>query len=73
MKASPRHVFTIVGVLGALASASPAMAQRQVTPQTGPRLMVPAFAGPKQRFQSVGRVSHRVHQDVNEPCGHLDA
>jgi hypothetical protein len=40
-------VFTIVGVLGALASASPAMAQRQVTPQTGPRLMVPAFAGPK--------------------------
>ena len=48
MKASPRHVLTIVGVLGALASgASPALAQRQTAAQTGPRLMVPAFAGPK--------------------------
>ena len=48
MKASPRHVLTIVGVLGALASsASPVLAQRQAATQTGPRLMVPAFAGPK--------------------------
>jgi tetratricopeptide (TPR) repeat protein len=37
-----------VGVLGAVATAaSPALAQRQAAPQTGPRLMVPAFAGPK--------------------------
>ena len=48
MKASSRHVIRIVGVLGALATgASPALAQRQAAPQTGPRLMVPAFAGPK--------------------------
>ena len=48
MKASPRHVLTIVGVLGALASsASPSLAQRPAATQTGPRLMVPAFAGPK--------------------------
>jgi tetratricopeptide repeat protein len=48
VKASSRYVLRIVGVLGALASgASPALAQRQATPQTGPRLMVPAFAGPK--------------------------
>ena len=48
MKASSRHVIRIVGVLGALASGvSPALAQRQAAPQTGPRLMVPAFAGPK--------------------------
>jgi len=48
VKASSRHVLRIVGVLGALASgASSTLAQRQATPQTGPRLMVPAFAGPK--------------------------
>jgi hypothetical protein len=48
VKASPRHVITIVGVLGVFASsASPVLAQRQAATQTGPRLMVPAFAGPK--------------------------
>ncbi len=47
MKASQRHLLTFVGVAAALAtSASPALAQAKAPP-TGPRLMVPVFAGPK--------------------------
>jgi tetratricopeptide (TPR) repeat protein len=46
VKASYRHLLTYTGVAAALAtSAVPALAQR--APATGPRLMVPVFAGPK--------------------------
>jgi tetratricopeptide (TPR) repeat protein len=46
VKASYRHLLTFTGVAAALASsAAPALAQR--APATGPRLMVPVFAGPK--------------------------
>lgn len=46
MKASLRHLLTVFGVTASLAAAvQPAQAQRQ--PQTGPRLMVPTFAGPR--------------------------
>jgi len=46
VKASYRHLLTFTGVAAALASSAvPALAQR--APATGPRLMVPVFAGPK--------------------------
>ncbi len=46
MKASFRHLLTVIGVGASLAAAvQTADAQRQ--PQTGPRLMVPTFGGPK--------------------------
>lgn len=47
MKALQRHLLTYVGVLGVLASgATPVLAQGRAA-QSGPRLMVPTFAGPK--------------------------
>lgn len=47
MKASHRHLLAFVGVLGFVAgSAMPLLAQGRAA-QSGPRLMVPTFAGPK--------------------------
>jgi tetratricopeptide (TPR) repeat protein len=47
VKASSRHLLTFVGAAATLAaSAVPALAQGRA-PATGPRLMVPVFAGPK--------------------------
>ena len=63
MKASSRHLLTFVGAAAALAtSAAPALAQRAVA--TGPRLMVPVFAGPKPLgLQTADELRERLKTD----------
>jgi tetratricopeptide (TPR) repeat protein len=63
VKASYRHLLTFVGVAAALAtSAAPALAQR--APVTGPRLMVPVFAGPKPLgLQTADELRERLKTD----------
>jgi len=63
VKASYRHLLTFTGVAAALAtSAAPALAQR--APVTGPRLMVPVFAGPKPLgLQTADELRERLKTD----------
>ena len=63
MKASYRHSLTFVGVAAAMAtSAAPVLAQR--APATGPRLMVPVFAGPKPLgLQTADELRERLKTD----------
>lgn len=63
MKASYRYLLTFVGVAAASAtSAAPALAQR--APVTGPRLMVPVFAGPKPLgLQTADELRERLKTD----------
>ncbi|HEX2778602.1 MAG TPA: hypothetical protein VHM30_03815 [Gemmatimonadaceae bacterium] len=62
MKASHRHLLTVVGVLGALASAVPAHAQ--AAPKAGPRVMVPVFSGPKPLgVQAADELRERLKTD----------
>ena len=64
MKASYRHLLTFVGVAAGLAtSAAPALAQGRA-PATGPRLMVPVFAGPKPLgLQLADELRERIKTD----------
>lgn len=63
MKASYRYLLTFTGVAAVLAtSAAPALAQR--APVTGPRLMVPVFAGPKPLgLQTADELRERLKTD----------
>jgi tetratricopeptide (TPR) repeat protein len=63
VKASYRHLLTFVGVAAAMAtSAAPVLAQRAVP--TGPRLMVPVFAGPKPLgLQTADELRERLKTD----------
>ena len=63
MKASYRHSLTFVGIAAAMAtSAAPVLAQR--APVTGPRLMVPVFAGPKPLgLQTADELRERLKTD----------
>ncbi|MFL5561041.1 MAG: tetratricopeptide repeat protein [Gemmatimonadaceae bacterium] len=64
MKASSRHLLTFVGAAAALASsAAPVLAQAR-QPATGPRLMVPVFAGPKPLgLQTADELRERLKTD----------
>ena len=64
MKASSRHLLTFVGAAATLAAgAVPALAQAR-QPATGPRLMVPVFAGPKPLgLQTADELRERLKTD----------
>ncbi|NUO65590.1 MAG: tetratricopeptide repeat protein [Gemmatimonadaceae bacterium] len=61
MKASHRHLLTVVGAFGALALAGSADAQAV---KAGPRVMVPVFAGPKPLgAQAADELRERLKND----------
>jgi tetratricopeptide (TPR) repeat protein len=64
VKASSRHLLTFVGAAATLAAgAVPALAQAR-QPATGPRLMVPVFAGPKPLgLQTADELRERLKTD----------
>jgi tetratricopeptide (TPR) repeat protein len=64
VKASFRHLLTFAGAAAGLAaSAAPALAQGRA-PATGPRLMVPVFAGPKPLgLQTADELRERLKSD----------
>ncbi|NUQ20776.1 MAG: tetratricopeptide repeat protein [Gemmatimonadaceae bacterium] len=62
MKASHRHLLTVVGAIGSLAIAGSAHAQ--AAPKAGPRVMVPVFAGPKPLgAQAADELRERLKND----------